>query len=154
MKYYISLWMLIFLIACNAKTVKNNSSELIEIQFSVQYTSEYCGGAYPPDEVLKALDVERPLKNKELIIKRKDADETYSLMCDAKGVASLSLPQGQYLVFYPIKMTAEPSENALSVEQCAQWKKTPDTAFAVTADTKNIDLKVRQTCNPCEAPRA
>ena len=154
MKHYTALFLLVFLIACNAKTVKNKSNDLIEVEFSVMYTSDYCGGAYPPAEVLKSLDIERPLKDTELIMKSRETETIYRVTCDENGKASLSLPAGDYLVFFPIKMTAEPAANALSKEQCQQWKKTPDTAFKITEESKEIELKLRRTCNPCEAPKA
>ena len=151
MKYLLSLSTLIFLIACNSKTVKNKSTEASEVSIAVVFTSDYCGGANPPDGILQALSVERPLTNSDLVIKSVETGDIQRATTDGEGTVKISLSTGKYELFDPTKLTAEPASNdALLQSQCIEWKKTPDAVFELTKDEQTIAVKIHKTCNPCE----
>lgn len=127
----------------------------MEVQLTILYTSDYCGGAYPSDEILAAMKQERTLDNTEMVLKAVETGNMERVTTGMKGQANIALTPGRYEVYFPVKISAEAAAAAISPEQCAKWKKTPDAVFEIAKDTElaNILLKVHRTCNPCEPPR-
>ncbi len=73
---------------------------LTVLELSITSTSQYCGGAAPPQELQDNLAKPKPLENKVIYV-RKDKNDLstpilYTLTTDLNGRASLKLAPGKY----------------------------------------------------------
>jgi len=153
MKYGFTLLLTFLIFSCNQKALKNNGGETLEVTLNIVFTADYCGGAYPPDEVIQQMKIKKPMPNGEIVLVRTGSEEQTRVKTDQQGNVLISLKTGNYSVFFPNKLTAEPSEQTISKEDCVKWKETPDAGFDVTKDVSTYQLYVHKSCNPCEAPR-
>lgn len=148
-----SLFLIGFLFSCNPQTLTNKTLAEIEVKLIIQITADYCGGANPPEQLLKNLKTPQQLRNTEVIIRNSAKDFQEVLKTDAQGEINKSLPAGEYLLFFPEKINAEPIEKAINKDYCLEWKETPDATFEVSFDQNTFNLQLHRTCNPCELPR-
>jgi hypothetical protein len=80
----------------------NKSSHFSIVKGIVNQTNSYCGGARPPDDLLKELAKPKPLTNYKLYIKKNtpsiiDAIIMDSVITDKNGRFALKMPKGNYI---------------------------------------------------------
>lgn len=148
-----TILIVIVIFSCNPKTLKNNALEELELKLTIEYTSDYCGGAYPPEEMIKNLKTLKPFRNTELILLNASKDFKETVKTDDQGQINKSFPSGKYEIFFPNKINATPANRAISEERCLEWKKTPDALFELSAEQTSFNLQMHKSCNPCEPPR-
>lgn len=149
----LSLLAVVFIFSCNPKTLTNKALEEIEVRIVIKGTSDYCGGANPPEQLLKRLKTLQLLAGTELIIKNSDQDFQETVKTDQQGEINKSLPAGAYQIFFPEKISAKPMERAINKDYCLKWKDTPDATFEVSNEQNSFELKLHRSCNPCELAR-
>lgn len=67
------------------------------VNIDVSYTSSYCGGARPNDEMLAEMLKPKPYVDKKMIVVS-GKGKAYKVKTDAKGGFKIKLPQGTYKV--------------------------------------------------------
>lgn len=132
---------LFILMSCNSsKTASTNESTT----FKVMFTSDYCGGAYPSDEILEALKKPKPLKGEEIYIKSTSEDAKFiSIKTNEDGEFSADLAEGDFLIFLKEKIEAK---------NCEEWSTKANGNFTFTKGSENQTINVHRTCNPCNEP--
>ena len=103
--YYIGL-VLVVMIACKISgTNKNNTSnphkKTYQLSGNITYTSDYCGGAYPSNNMLQRLATPAPYPGKVFYIRQAERNDMnspilYTIVTDSTGHYSINLPPGNY----------------------------------------------------------
>lgn len=144
--------------ACS--TTKNTASATInnpvdaEVTVSIQYTSNYCGGAPPPDELIKRLRTPKKYADQEIHLSKEDKlnDDMKKYNTNANGELTTNLDAGTYYLFMPEKISSELTKGGDS-EQCKKWKNTPNGKFTIVAGTSEVAVSITKTCERCGALR-
>ncbi len=142
------------------------------IQITITQTSNYCGGAAPPDELLNDLLPPKPLGDFAFFIRKGKTNIVAenviaSGKTNSEGLCHLQLPEGDYaLVFadkkdkvYYNKLLDElknGNENFAPIDKnCLEkWLATPELIFTVSKDGPNrFEINVHHHCpwnaTPC-----
>ncbi len=140
-----------------------------KVSGKVMQTSEYCGGAQPPEEILEALLKEKPFPNKRLFVRAGTVNKIarpilQSFTTNAEGHFEISLPSGDYCVFEEgkkdqLKIPDFSKENEklppaeayrLTSEECLRtWWHTCDKTLRVKGQSlKGVIIRFHQRCNP------
>ncbi|MEL7006447.1 MAG: hypothetical protein AAFN93_27525 [Bacteroidota bacterium] len=141
-------------ISCgSSKSNLNTTESVMTVKMNINYTSDYCGGAYPSEDILAALKKERPLSKKKFFILKvgDDREKMIEVTTANDGSCTMELQPGKYQIFLPEKMSS-PTGKFISQEACDNWKKTPNGTFDVTTPDQELIAKVHKTCNPCQEP--
>jgi len=136
-------------LACKSK--KSATLEMSNIRFVLTETSDYCGGAAPPEELLKVLETPRPLRTRTVIFETKNDGVIYNPVIEFTSPDTvLSLPIGEYKV-YP-----DPGEHPdwpKQYEACMQeYYSTPIATFEILKGETQKAFNIHFTCNPCGEP--
>ncbi|MFN3404112.1 MAG: prealbumin-like fold domain-containing protein [Cytophagaceae bacterium] len=140
----------------------------------VTFTSSYCGGAAPTDEILELHQRQQPLANKTLYIRQGKENNTAkkiisTIITDSKGEFQISLPPGNYVVVDDRKRDKNLFNQILKDHSqeteyyyktdivCLQdWIKTPDATFCITGKEKSflpVEINYHLPCSwgsvPC-----
>lgn len=91
---------LFMFVAKYAHSQKRTIGNLNLVEIYITSTSQYCGGAQPPPELLDRLSKPKPYENKVLYV-RKDTNDLkskimYTLTTGKNGRVSIKLPPGKY----------------------------------------------------------
>ena len=151
---YISLLFVLFAMLQSCSSSKNSTNQDSMVDITITSTSNYCGGAKPPEDLIARLKEPKKYSGKEIIFSTTEqlGDGHKMLKTDDNGMISLSLEEGTYYLFLPEKLSAKLTTGG-DADRCAQWKKTANGSFVVTKGMNAVDVNVHQTCNPCGAPR-
>lgn len=154
-------WSLLFLnlifasfLSCGtSKNMPDDKLEKTTVEVTVNFTSDYCGGAYPSEDILSALKKPRLMTNQKIfIVKEGNGEEAINeVKTSEKGIFSTDLEPGKYNIFLPEKMSDFIGKMA-SKEICENWKKTPNGTFEVVENVKVVSASVYKTCSPCVDP--
>jgi hypothetical protein len=144
----------IAIIACKSKKIENR-----QLLFEWTVTEDYCGGAFPPDELITELRTPKPYTGSVYIhknITRTDEGKHFTIT-DGKLEAS-GLSEGDYYVF--IFPTMEESNQKPKSERdqirhdCEiTFNRTPVATFTVDKKSTDFALAIHKVCNPCIEPR-
>ena len=158
--YTISISMMAILIsACGGrKAVMDDEHNTI---LAVTYTSEYCGGAYPDDELLEELMVPKPLgKETVYIFKNENVEDITALQLNKEGKVSLNLKAGKYSVCkYHHLQVAQEMEELLSKGPGTEGLCPPDWKFQISAELEvgesggEYTVNLHLICDPCQEPK-
>ncbi len=136
-----------------AKVIDKGGKFKIEILLT--QTSLYCGGAKPPDELLKKLNTPKPLIEKTVYIKKGDNNtfdsEVYlKVSSDTSGKIRFQLPAGKYFIvdeskkdsscYYTLLKeygTATKNTPAVDKKCLKNWYEQPNFVFEI----KDSDVK-------------
>ncbi len=150
------------ILACASKktgasqNVKNAVSQpgKIDISLNVSFTSNYCGGAAPSDEMLEKLKIPKKFSNQNFFISTKEGleENMREVTTSVAGVATAPLEKGTYYVFLPQKVSMKHTSKDRSEEECKKWKNTPNATFTV-GDQSNVSFTIHKTCDRCGALR-
>ena len=159
--------------ACTQFNDKNslNNANLKTIFGKIVQTSDYCGGAAPPQEMIDELIREKPFPDKELYIREGNVNLLSKpiikgFVSDKDGKFEISLPQGRYCVIEKIKKEnfkildfteinkrlPSYSQYHVESEQCFKdWWKNCDKILVVdNQDIKDFVIKFHHSCGqPC-----
>lgn len=83
--------------------ITQHTERLYTVTGSIYVTSDYCGGANPPEELLENLQIPKPYPGKKIFIRsgtKNDFDQPilYALTTDSAGLFSFQLPAGSYCI--------------------------------------------------------
>lgn len=128
------------------------------IKLTVTETSDYCGGAAPPAELLQELSKEKPFKGKLYVHSMPDrADDGQTLTISDGELKQSGFSEGAYFVFlYPKTNREELTKTKMDEEMisCLEMRSLEfATNFVVAKETKIVTLKVHKMCHPCTPPR-
>ena len=120
------------------------------------FTSSYCGGARPTQEILKQYATPKILPNTTLHLHEiLDTSKTnYTLVTDKNGKFTSCMPPGTYNVY----ITDKYDTNALPDfdPECKEWLEQALTQIEIKDDiptNTEVNLKLFFHCNPCQIPR-
>jgi hypothetical protein len=151
-------FIILILFSCNVnKSVIDNSSDfLYDVHIQVTSTSSYCGGAYPPDDLLEKLRTPNPLSNVEVFIRRGEDNDfnnpiIFAGQSDENGDVKCKLPEGNYALVFKeksnsdyynslLEMYNEDTEfrSKINVDCLNSYIKTPDLLMNISAKSKLI----------------
>ncbi len=142
-----------FLSCGTSKNMAGKEDLNVPVKVTVNYTADYCGGAYPSDDILKSLKKSKLMTNKKMFVSKAGAekDAMMEMTTSAEGVFEASLEPGTYMIFLPEKMSEFVSK-MVSKEACEAWRKTPNGSFEVTEESSSLTVNIHKTCNPCQEP--
>ena len=152
-KIIILISLTVALITCKSKKVKSS------IQFEITTTEDYCGGAYPPDELVEDLRTPKVYTGKVYLhnsVIREDDGIVIDVVdgkCSKEGFV-----EGTYFLFLSPKMLKVATETLSPANQeradCNIKEKRKE--LATTALLKNrtiIKQNLHKVCDPCMEPR-
>ena len=149
LKYYL-LVALLPALACSKKINKSIETSMV---LKVQFTSSYCQGMRPSEELLDSISQLRPFRNGKLILISNDGKRK-EVQLDSQGESKVNLIKGSYQVFHSDKLKEYPNDViGVNYSKCSTWKKTPDFIFELSKDNQIIENKLHQSCSPCELAR-
>ncbi len=147
------------ILACATKKKSTSQSAVsqpgkIDISLNVSFTSNYCGGAAPSEDMIAKLKVPRKFSNQNFYISRIEGleEDMREITTSAAGTATAPLEKGVYYVFLPQKVSAKHSGKDRSEKDCEKWKNTPNATFTV-GDDNSISFNIHKTCDGCGAFR-
>jgi hypothetical protein len=154
--------------ALSEPAASGDASERRVVSGRVVQTSDYCGGAHPPDELLEALRKEKPFPNKTIYVRaggvNQPSEPVAKFTTDAEGRFQISLPPGTYCLIEENKKLEMkipdimkenqqlPPSQAYQFEgqDCLRkwWNSCDATLTVGKDDVKNVVIKFHQTCRP------
>ncbi len=120
------------------------------VKGTIEYNSNYCGGAAPPQELLDELAIYRNAVNEKYYIRKGNTNTPFtpvfsSFTTDSSGNYSVYLPIGNYAVISQEKYNMEQGE--ISDSSCT-YLLTPDFTITVTNASNQIhNKKYTKTCS-------
>jgi hypothetical protein len=146
---------------CKTTSIGNgNQTNMYQVSGTITYTSDYCGGAAPPEELLNQLKTPTPYMGKILHIRAAQTNDfskpiLHTLVTDSLGHFSVSLPPGNYCMIDDFRKDGSfvqtlNKKNNLSTnnQQCVDdWLNSCLYSFTVTqANITNIQLNIHRIC--------
>ncbi len=152
-KIIVLISLTVALIACKSKKVKSS------IQFEITTTEDYCGGAYPPDELVEDLRTPKVYTGKVYLhnsVIREDDGIVIDVVdgkCSKEGFV-----EGTYFLFLSPKMLklAKETLSPANQERADCNFKENRKVLATIALLKNstiIQQNLHKVCDPCLEPR-
>lgn len=118
------------------------------VQMKVFFTSSYCGGARPGEEMLAEKAVPKLLASSTLRFKNHFNGFEYLLRTDDAGIISGNMEQGKYDVYLTNDINTELATGFDA--KCSLWLSEVLCQVKVTPDDKGPDVNIHFTCNPCD----
>lgn len=121
------------------KMAKDNN-RVYTVTGSIYLTSDYCGGANPPEELLENLKTPKPYQGKKIYLRAGNTNNfeqpiLYSIITDTAGKFILLLPKGDYCIVDEYRTTAGYTDS-LFVDKVPNLKMTDPWC-------------IKQWCNEC-----
>jgi hypothetical protein len=130
------------------------------IKLNVTETSDYCGGASPPTELLQDLKKEKPFTGTLYVHAMPDrTDDGQTLIISNGKLKQSGFSEGEYFVFLlpKISRNREDMSNAQMDQEmilCLEMVSLQGNAnFTIAKKTKSVSFNVHKMCNPCIPPR-
>ncbi|MTI31635.1 hypothetical protein [Xanthovirga aplysinae] len=144
----------IFLWGCvNSKGMDKQNSKNSSVKVIVTYSSDYCGGALPPEDLLEKKTKSRKYVNQKLHVfnNNKRQGESMSFQTNFDGVFYFEGPAGVYYIYLDDKMKLDP----LKIENraCKNWLLKPYAQFEVNKEEETTNIHIHKQCNPCLPPK-
>lgn len=144
----------------------------VTVRGLITYTSQYCGGARPPEELLKELATPKPYAEKVIFIKKGNQNPftnkvLYRIKTDSLGRYSVKLKSGIYIIVDGLKENKKMYDSivhkyavktsATGVIDTVCYKnfyETPDKIFKITSKMKSLNdtLNYFKGCNWSGSP--
>ena len=133
---------------CTHKTFAQKNT--YQVQLHLTQTSDYCGGAKPPEEILQQLNTPKPFPNKQVVIKEGFKNKNGELIgkitkvatSDSLGNIVVALRKGRTYFIIDGDKKIMPVNTAQSHYDSLCWKKhsnTPD--YVLSLKSKPITVK-------------
>ncbi|MFT4826823.1 MAG: hypothetical protein ACI96L_000099 [Paracoccaceae bacterium] len=128
------------------------------IKFNITESSDYCGGANPPTELMETLLKEKPFTGKLYVHSTPDrTDDGQTLIINNGSLKQSGFSEGVYFVFLHPKINKAELTNAKIDEElisCLEMVSSQYTAsFIITKETKSSTIHAHIMCDPCSPPR-
>ena len=142
------------MISCASQNNSTSQDGANEVNLIVTMTSNYCGGAAPPEELLEGLKVPKKFSNQNIFLSTEKGlqENMQELTTSAAGNIKTSLKKGTYYIFLPQKISMKHTSKDRSEKECTEWKNTPNGTFVV-GESNNIAFNIHKTCDACGAMR-
>lgn len=120
----------------------------LPVNFTVWYSSSYCGGARPSDEMLAEYEREKLLTSSTLKLKNHHTGKEYLLTTNNAGIGTLDAEEGKYDVFLTKSIN---SSLATGFDpNCSMWMDQLLCTVKVLAGKSKGDIHIAFVCNPCD----
>lgn len=126
-----------------------------KISIQVLYTSSYCGGAPPNEEILAETNKKRWYQNSGIrIFSNTDHSLIYHIQTNNEGVATIELPYGSYSVL--LDTTCDEQMSHLYNVKCKaitdkKWKKFSISEKGLNGpDSELLWVVIEFPCDPCD----
>ena len=119
------------------------------VGFRILFTSTYCGGARPSDEMLAEKATPKLLYNSTLKFKNHFSGKEYFLKTSPDGEASADMEEGKYDVYL-----TKDINSALSTgfdPKCSLWMNELLVTVKVAKGVSMQDVTIHFDCNPCDS---
>jgi hypothetical protein len=116
--------------------------------FRVLFTSTYCGGARPSEEILAEKATPKVLSLSWVKFKNHFTGKEYVLQTNAEGIAETEMEEGKYDVFFTKDIN--PKLSTGFDPKCSLWQNQLLLTVKVTSSGKTQDVNVHFVCNPCD----
>ncbi len=116
---------------------------------NVTFTTRYCGGARPSQEILDRNKTPKIYKNTTFKLKNASTNKEYLFKTDSLGNYSLSIKKGMYNL-YPTLNSSD--ENKIGFDnKCEKWQSMNIGEVTIGNEKKlNYDFIVNCPCDPCD----
>ncbi|MBO6516930.1 MAG: hypothetical protein JJ975_10305 [Bacteroidia bacterium] len=122
------------------------------VKLRLTETSTYCGGAAPPDDLIRELRTPKPFRGNQPLYLL-DSNEVCIDSIHPSGQDStyqLNLPAGNWTIRYKQKIAE--NHGKTERERCLHdWKHRKLAEFQILQDTA-ITVNIHKDCNPCYPP--
>ncbi len=114
------------------------------------FTSDYCGGAAPSEELMSQKSTPQPLTNSVMLLKKSSEPDGPFSTChtNEKGIGEVYLPEGKYNVYFTGDINPE-LETGFD-GRCLKWQKEILQTVYLKQDAVTKDITVHFFCNPCD----
>lgn len=160
MKRIYLLWVVAaVLVGCSPKLTGGNgtgSDKKMAVYYgTIQYTESYCGGARPPEELLKQYATPKPFASGTLRFKHTETGTEYTVITDEHGHYEAELPAGNYVIHPALRQTDQGGYSPDYDPNCARWRELELHRFdnVKESEEKLVDFTVHFPCDPCETIR-
>lgn len=116
--------------------------------FRVLYTSSYCGGARPSEEMQAEYATAKLLSVSWIKFRNHFSGKEYILQTNANGVAEAEMEEGKYDVF--LTKDINPKLGTGFDPKCKLWTDQLLLTVKVTSSGKMQDVAIHFICNPCD----
>lgn len=116
--------------------------------FRVLYTSSYCGGARPSEEMLAEYATPKLLTVSWIKFRNHFSGKEYILQTNAEGIAETEMEEGKYDVF--LTKDINPKLSTGFDPKCKLWTDQLLLTIKVTSSGKMQDVTIHFICNPCD----
>lgn len=165
--YYILLLM-VFIAACKISGADNNNrgnkhNNTFQLSGNITFTSDYCGGAKPPKDLLEGLATPTPYLGKVFYIRSGERNDVtspvlYTVISDSLGHYSVNLQPGNYCMIdefrkdtsFMFDVYKKDPNNFLVVhdKKCLEnWFNSCFNGFTISnADISNVNFNIHRSC--------
>lgn len=147
------------MVACSPKLTDGNgadSNKKMAVYYgTIQYTESYCGGARPPEELLKQYATPKPFASDTLRFKNVQTGAEFLVATDEHGHYEAILPAGNYVIHPALRPTSQGGYSPNYDPNCKQWKELELYRLddVQESEEKMVDFTVHIPCDPCETIR-
>lgn len=120
----------------------------IHASFRFYYTTSYCGGARPTEEIIQENAMPRLLTNSKVKLKNHHTDIVYTCVIGSDGEANVDLEEGKYDVYFTKEIN--PALPTGYDPKCSLWQNKSLFTVKVTNDGKTREVTLHFECNPCD----
>lgn len=117
-------------------------------KFKAWYTTSYCGGAKPTEEIVQQHAALRLLTNSNLKLKNHFTGMVFTCSTNASGEAEVALEEGKYDVYLTPNINS--SLNTGFDAKCNLWLDKSLFTVKVSNNGKVQDITIHFECNPCD----
>lgn len=169
---FVFTYLLLFgllLVACKISTdiSSNKPKKLFKVSGTVTYTSDYCGGAPPSEDLIIQLSTPQPYPGKQLFIRSgsmNDVQNTvlHNITTDENGYFELELPPGEYCMVDEYRLnrdfikrlysTTNPLENIVPGDSTCIEDWFNSCLINITVSESDIDSLDFNISRPCFRP--
>ena len=131
-----------------AKKDTTPAEPVYHAEFRVLFTSTYCGGARPTEEILAEKATPKLLYTSTLKFRNHFTGKEYFIKTNADGIGSAEMEEGKFDVFLTKDINSGLATGFDS--KCSQWLDQSLLTVKVLAGGKMQDVNIHFVCNPCD----
>ena len=131
-----------------ATAIDTTAERLFTTRLEFTFTSSYCGGARPTEEIIANKNTPRPLRNSTLLLKNHFNGKSYSCTTNDDGVCQTSITEGKYDIY--LTTGINPKLGTGFDGKCSLWRNKVMYTVKITDDGKLRSVPVHFECNPCD----
>lgn len=120
----------------------------IHASFRFYYTTSYCGGARPTEEIIQENAMPRLLTTSTVKLKNHHTGVVYTCKIGKDGEATIDLEEGKYDVY--LTREINPALPTGYDPKCSLWQNKSLFTVKVSNDGKTREVTLHFECNPCD----